>query len=178
MKLDINLGVKDIDDAIKKLKTLQSTIKDMEKTLPEYLANETSEKMKMSYSTFGMEPGDDLVTFAVEKTDDGFAAVAKGESVAYQEFGTGDRGERHPHPNKSKYPLRDYNTGETIRDADEMSANYGITSGLYWTYGAGGETIYTQGVPAGMFVYNADMWLRDNYKELISKKVDDALRQH
>lgn len=111
-----------------------------------------------------------------EKIDNGYKLIAEGKDVIYEEFGTGDRGEQKPHPEKSKYDLDDYNSGLYIRSVSNIKSEKtlkkleenGIESGHYWTYKKDGEgdVIYTQGVPAGK-----EMWNTRNYviKKIIPK---------
>jgi len=108
------------------------------------------------------------------KNDNEYVIEATGKDVIYEEFGTGDRGEESPHPNKSKYDLNDYNSGTFIMSVEDIGnqdlldllKSEGITSGKYWKYHKNGQTYLTQGVPAGQ-----EMWDTRNYliKEVIPK---------
>ena len=97
-----------------------------------------------------------------EKMDNGYKLIAKGKDVIYEEFGTGDRGEDDPHPDKSKYNLNDYNSGYFIMSVEDIGnqdlldflKEEGITSGKYWSYRKNGERHFTQGVPSGKEMWN------------------------
>ena len=82
-----------------------------------------------------------------EKATNGYRVVVSGPQVLYDEFGTGDQGLMQPHPEKSKYDLRKYNSGEFIRT--------GPNGDHYWSYYSDKLGRYTSsdGVPAGMFIY-------------------------
>lgn len=182
MEVNVNLSTNDIRKLIQQLENMKSAISELEKTLPEELANKTVEQMETYYNSGVTESTNEPTKFRVDKEDNGASAVAYGSGVAYEEFGTGDMGERKPHPDKGKYPLRDYNTGEFIRSTDELPQsimqNYGLQDGNYWIYAGADGKYYRQGIEPGLFMFNADAWLRKNYKDIIAKKVDDALRKH
>ena len=67
--------------------------------------------------------------------------------------------------------------GKTIRKAGvNTSPKTGVLLGeLYWTYQKDGETIYTQGIPAGKQVFNASESLRREKNKIVKKKVSDKL---
>ena len=146
----------------------------------EDLAKQTKEKAEEFYNNVPFE-SHDRPRFYYEKTEKGYRVVAKGDSLLYEEFGTGDKGKASPHVLKGQFDLNPYNSGETIRPAKMLSkqkqSETGIKKGLYWTYKdpMTDEIVYTQGIPAGMFMYHADEWLKENYKKIIKEKVDDVL---
>ena len=178
--IKISLTNKSIDSAIRKLNKIKKVLDKEKDNIFEDLAKQTVDKAKEFYNNVEFK-SNDTPTFDYKKTEKGYQVYAKGGSLLYDEFGTGDRGQASPHPEKGKFSLNDYNSGITIRPASmlnaEKQAKTGIKTGLYWTYKdpATGEIIYTQGIPAGMFMYHTDVWLRENYKKIIKKKVDDAI---
>lgn len=178
-KIKVNLSQSSIDEAIKKLTDIKDIIGKNKDDILKDLAEQTKDKIEEYYDKLQFT-SNDRPTFAVVRYGSGYKAVARGKSIIYDEFGTGDKGQADGHPWKGDFGLNAYNSGETIRPArwlgKEKQQKYGITSGMYWTYkDEGGNIHYTQGVPSGKFMYNADIWLRDNYKEIIKKKVDDVL---
>ena len=177
--IKINLSSSDIDKTIKKLTEIKKVIDDNKDSILQDLAEQTKNKIEENYNKLQFT-SNETPTFAVVKYANGYKAVARGTSVIYDEFGTGDRGQADGHPWKGSYGLNPYNSGETIRPAKwlskEKQQKTGIHSGLYWTYkGKDGIIHYTQGVPSGKFMYDADIWLHDNYKKIVKKKVDDVL---
>lgn len=184
--IKISLTNKSIDSAIQKLNKIKKVLDKEKDSILEDLAKQTVDKAKDFYDSVEFK-SNDKPTFDYKKTDKGYQVYAKGGSLLYDEFGTGDKGEASPHKLKNQFHLDPYNyhllsTGQgTIRPASmltpEKQASTGIRSGLYWTYKdpLTGEIVYTQGIPAGMFMYNTDVWLRENYKKIIKKKVDDAI---
>ena len=177
--IKVNLSPSSIDSAIKKLQVVKKAIDDDKDNILRDLAEQTKDKIEEYYNKLQFTSSD-RPTFAVVKYGNGYKAIARGSSVIYDEFGTGDRGQADGHPWKGDFGLNPYNSGKTIRPAKylgkEKQQKTGINSGLYWTYKDElGNIHYTQGVPSGKFMYNADIWLRDNYKEIVKKKVDDVL---
>lgn len=99
-----------------------------------------------------------------------------GPQALYDEFGTGTIGEQNPHPIKNEFALNAYNSGPTIRKANENTP--GIEPGeLYWTYkDETGQLHYTQGIPAQMEGYTS---LKDTIKKapsIIKKRMEETLK--
>jgi hypothetical protein len=179
-RIKISLNDKSIDSAIQKLTKVKKALDKEKDNIIRDLAEQTVDKAKEFYSGVLFKSNNET-EFNYKKTEKGYQVFAKGKSLLYDEFGTGDEGKASPHKLKGQFDLNDYNSGQTIRPASmltpEKQAKIGIKSGLYWTYKdpVTGDIVYTQGIPAGMFMYNTDKWLRDNYKEIIKKKVDDVI---
>lgn len=178
VKIKAKLSSSSINDTIAKLNKLKKELVALEDTLPKELAEQTSQKIEDFYSQKGFE-STTTPMIGVAKYGDGYKAFARGSEVIYEEFGTGDVGANNGHPWKGDYGLNPYNSGRTIRSTEKLSqekkAEHNIQSGLYWTFKRDGKKIYTQGIPSGKFMYNADLWLKDNYKKIAIKKVDDIL---
>lgn len=81
-----------------------------------------------------------------------------GDQVIYDEFGTGNEGKSSPHKEKSKYDLDPYLSGSTIR--------YDKNGLPYWSF----NYKRTYGVPAGMFIYHAQMDVAEKYASTIAAK--------
>lgn len=176
-KIKVGLNPKEISSLIQRLEKARDELKELDEELPKELAEQTSKQIVKYYALKGFS-SDDKPTIGVVKYGKGYKAFIRGSGVIYEEFGTGDVGASNGHPWKGDYGLNPYNSGETIRPADEQSSEkYGIDSGLYWTYydPVRHRMVATQGIPSGKFMYNADIWLRDNYKKIAKQKVDDIL---
>lgn len=178
VRIRTKLNSSDLKDTIAKLKTLQKNLEKLEQELPKEIAERTSNKISDFYNQKGFVSAE-APKIGVEKTDKGYSAYISGKNVVYEEFGTGDVGFAKRHPLKDRYNLRDYNSGRTIRSTDNLTKDFkvehNIKDGLYWTYYEGSQKVYTQGIAPGLFMYNTDTWLKDNYKEIIKEKVDDVL---
>ena len=163
-KINVALYHNSIQDAIKRLNVLKKEVNDLKETIPKELAEMTADKISEYYNTKGFDDGG-TPTIGVEKTDKGYRAYIKGTKVIYDEFGTGENGKDNPHPEKDKYPLNDYNSGPIVSTHINKEGRH------YWFY----QNNYTEGHRAGLFMYNSSIWLRNNYKEIIKKKVDEVL---
>jgi hypothetical protein len=113
------------------------------------MAEQLKDKMVENYGLFLNEiprndPQDRSDTgFYIEHEDRGrYRVHAVGTHVIYDEFGTGQLGLESPHPEKDRYLLDDYNSGDHIR--------YDKSGRGYWIFKR-----ITYGVPAGAFVYDA-----------------------
>lgn len=176
-KINIELSPGSIKEAIEKLNNLKNALVAIETELPKELAEQTKNKVQQFYTS--SVQAEEMPSIGVKENGKSCTVYITGKNVTYEEFGTGDVGSKSPHPRKGEYGLKPYNSGRTIRSTDKLSPDYqsekGLSNGLYWTYKKNGQKIYTQGIPAGKFMYNASTWLKSNYKKIAKKKVDDAL---
>lgn len=180
-KIIVELNSKSIQETIKSLENIKKELRSLDVSISEELAKETLKQIENNYSQLPFESTNEEPSFRIDKSENKFKVIASSSGIIYEEFGTGDVGESKSHPKKSSYELRGYNTGHTIRDADGFSkAMAGITTGKYWTFNneRTGELEFTQGIPAGKFMFSSSEWLKSNYKDIVKKKVADALSQH
>lgn len=175
----IQISSNDINELISGLETLSSEIKQMSMDIPLQVAHQGLTYLDKQYANTPDDENITDITTSVGKTANGYAILSSGYDVIYAEFGTGDEGQNRPHKEKSKYGLKGYNTGEHIREVSESNeklASKGITSGKYWTYEKDGKIIYTQGIPAGMQMFNTSNELRSNIiKKVLEEKGRDAI---
>lgn len=174
--VSINLSTSSINSLINKLEKLKDDINKVGNDIAEELVERGREYLKAEYSQGFDENIQDIGNVSITKTTKGYNLVSQGKDLIYEEFGTGDEGYNSPHPEKVAFNLNDYNSGSTIRSADNYSALHGITSGKYWTYTRDGEEwIYTQGVPAGKQMYNTSNYMKDELPKIAKEKVRDVL---
>ena len=175
----IQISSNDINELISGLKTLSNDIEQMRSDIPLQVAHQGLTYLDKQYANTPDDENITDITTSVGKTIDGYAILSSGYDVLYAEFGTGDEGQAKPHKEKSKYGLKGYNTGKHIRsvsEGNEKLASKGITSGKYWTYEKDGKIIYTQGIPAGMQMFNTSNELRSNIiKKVLEEKGRDAI---
>lgn len=174
----MTLSEEGIGDVINRLNTLKKNLDNVGEAISKELGEKTAEQIEHFYNQKGFESTNEKPLITTVKYDKGYKAIARSTGVIYEEFGTGDVGAKHGHPWKGDYGLNPYNSGPTIRSTDllskEFKKNLGIKEGKYWTYSDGG-LVYTQGNPAGKFMYYSDIWLRNNYKKIAKEKVDDVI---
>lgn len=160
MDRNVVIDESNIQDVINAFKSIYNDIdKYVEKT-DKKIIEESKKYLDKQYSSRFKDPNITDISTEYEKIDNGYKLIAKGKDVIYEEFGTGDRGEDNPHPDKSKYNLNDYNSGITIRPVNLLSQEkreeHNLSSGKYWTYkkGESSDVEYTQGVPSGKEMWN------------------------
>ena len=162
MNRNVVIDESNIQDVINAFKSIYDDIdKYVEKT-DEKIIQESKKYLDKQYSSRFKDPNITDISTEYEKMDNGYKLIAKGKDVIYEEFGTGDRGEDDPHPDKSKYNLNDYNSGYFIMSVEDIGnqdlldflKEEGITSGKYWSYRKNGERHFTQGVPSGKEMWN------------------------
>ena len=162
MNRNVVIDESNIQDVINAFKSIYNDIdKYVEKT-DEKIIQESKKYLDKQYSSRLKDPNITDISTEYEKIDNGYKLIAKGKDVIYEEFGTGDRGEDDPHPDKSKYNLNDYNSGYFIMSVEDVGnqdlldflKEQGITSGKYWSYRKNGERHFTQGVPSGKEMWN------------------------
>lgn len=142
----INVSLKDIGKVVTALEELQRDMKKASEDLPKLLAEEGKNYLDRQYAK-SPNRNDPNINFSniktgIEKTENGYKLYARGRDVLYEEFGTGDEGQKHQHPVKSKYKLDNYNSGGTILNVSEIRDDAildvlrknGINSGEFWFY--------------------------------------------
>lgn len=169
-----------INKAIAKLNKIRSNYSKIQNEIVDELAEYTKEQIEANYQSNQYQEGADDRNITIKKRDKSRIVIIKGSQVLYTEFGTGTIGQSHPHPEKGKYNLNPYNSGETIRPnrkKDSTASKEGIPiDGLYWTYtDKSGNKVYTQGIPAGMQVYRAVKNTKRKAKLIAKRKVADLL---
>lgn len=136
---------------LKKLKDgLSIGSKDIGNDIANVLVNEINNNYSMFVNSLSHDHQDRSDTRVyVVKQDKGNRVVISGSQVLYDEFGTGDAGLMQPHREKAKYNLNGYNTGAHIKTSSNGAHywNYYSTKDAKW--------VTSQGVPAGMFVFNS-----------------------
>lgn len=175
-----NFSVASTNKALRKFNKLVVKYKN---ELVKELATQGADVMQIFYDGKGFESDNKPAKIKAVKTKDGYEIRARGTGVIYEEFGTGDVGEANKHKiSPTEFGLKNYNTGATIRDyftlSDKLREEWGINSGMYWSYESNGEYIFTQGIPAGMFVYDTSEWLHKNIKEIATQKAGEVLSKH
>lgn len=169
-----------INQVINKLNKLKSNYNKIQEEVLDEIADYAKEQIDKNYqsSVYQENSGDRKVE--IKKEEKRRIVAVTGSQILYTEFGTGTVGKSHPHPEKSKYPLNDYNSGITIRRNKSENSNAsqeGIPlNGLYWTYKDNeGNKVYTQGIPAGMQIYKAEHSTKLKAKLIAKRKVADVL---
>ena len=175
----MRVDTKEIGRMINSLNTLSSNINKLKTEIPKEIAEEGLKYLNSLYASKSKDNDTDDIHTSIDKTANGYSIISQGKDVLYEEFGTGDEGARHPHKDKSKYGLKDYNSGPTIRPVNSNNPAlkaHGITSGKYWTYEKDGEIKYTQGIPAGMQMFDTSNYLRSGViKTIMKEKASDVL---
>lgn len=172
----VTVSLNNIDKVISALEQFNNDINELSKDVPKIIAEEGKNYLDRQYSKSPnrMDPNIDFsnITTGIEEIEGGYKLFARGKDVLYEEFGTGDEGQRHQHPAKSKYSLNPYNSGPYIRDVNTLNDNasytkedlqkIGITSGKFWYYEKNGKGYYTQGIPAGKEMWDTRNYLKSN----------------
>lgn len=181
---NFDFNTSSVSTLIEYFENLSNEIDNMGKTITYDIAEEGFKNLYNEYANRVKDENIVDINIGIEQTTSGCQIVSQGRDVLYEEFGTGDKGEQSPHPDKYKYNLDDYNSGPFILDVadvgnkdmlDALSQN-GITSGKFWSYRKNGETHLTQGVPAGMEMYRTSKYLRDEgIKKVLKEKASDVL---
>ena len=178
----ISIDINNIDKIIDALQVLYDDYKKMGETISKDIAEDGLKYLDKQYQNIYQDPSIGNITTKTQKTDDGYNIVASGKDVVYVEFGTGDKGENSPHPNKSEYNLNDYNSGTAILDVEDIGnkemlsilAENQIVSGKFWSYTKGGKSYLTQGIPAGKQMFNTyNHLVNDSVKKIVKERSDE-----
>lgn len=167
--LKVELSSSGIAELEKKLIQLEKDLKQASKESVEDMADLCEKQIMNNYAASPYTDGNDDISFINEEKDNKRIVGVRGSQVLYREFGTGTEGLNAPHPIKSKYNLKGYNSSPKIK----VNSKNGE---LYWIYkDKVGNAVYTQGIPAGKEVYNAAVILKGKKLSIIKKRVGDAL---
>lgn len=180
-EIKVDLSENGISKLLKEINNLKANINSVGEEIVKDLADFTEKEIaKNLASTTYTDGNDDVEVFNKGKGTERTVGMS-GEQALYLEYGTGTMGEKNMHPKRDS-SLDWYNSGVTIRQntnpkgaASKNKENPIPLNGLYWTYNKDGHKHYTQGIPAGLQVYNATLALKAKKTEIIKKKVSDAL---
>lgn len=177
-KVKVPLSSSGINDLIKKFNQLKEDLENADVEIVDKMSKFALKEIETNVSATPYKDGNDDISFFQKGTETKKTVGMMGSQVLYNEFGTGTQGEKSPHPLKSKYGLRGYNTGRRIRKASvKVNEEHGIPIGVkYWVYkDKAGNNVYTTGIPAGLQVYDAAQKLQKEKKKIVEKEVSDAL---
>ena len=188
MATDIIVDETNIKDVIKALKELLNDVDNISNETLREIATKGETYLNARYVSRFKDPNITDISTNTKKDQNGYILEAIGKDVVFEEFGTGDEGASHPHPNKSAYGfLNDYNSGSEIKNVSDYDENsyiyddlkeFGITSGKFWRYSKDGSVIYyTQGVPAGKEMWDTRNYLLKNEIANIGKKKGREIRE-
>ena len=181
--IKMRVDTKEISRMINSLNTLSSDINKLKTEIPKEIAKEGLKHLNSLYAKKPSTNDTDDINTSIQEYDGGCNIISQGKDVLYEEFGTGDEGARHPHKDKSKYGLKDYNSGPTIRPVNSNNPKgnswlekKGITKGKYWVYMKDGVPTPTQGIPAGKQMFDTSNYLRSGViKTIMKEKASDVL---
>ena len=178
MKKTITINLADLGQAKKDLKAYQDELNQKMKEAIEEMATKTLEQLDKNYSDIRIAGEVGSLNTDKQTSDNSATISAKGENIAFIEFGTGIF---YP----DNHPLQNSTDGIVGR------GNWGLGKGKNppWYFTAKGRNITspyvipilnrqgvarsykTYGNPANMQVYNASKWLRQNYIDIIKDKL-------
>lgn len=143
-KIVLSLDEKSINNAIKELNAYKKWVEEKTKQLCERLALIGAQEASVRFTT-AMYDGNNDVQVEVGPTENGWVITAKGEAVAFLEFGAGvyhNTGEPYPDPRpEGIVGIGEYGKGMGKRQA--------------WGFYDNGELVITRGNPAVMGMWYA-----------------------
>lgn len=166
-QIKIKLSLEGLNDLKMKLDMLEKELPVCEEKIRKNLAEYTEKQININLSATTYKDGNEDTKSFIKKQKGKTIVGMAGTQALYNEFGTGTRGEESPHPLKSNFGLNGYNTGKTIHP--DRNGN------LVWWYYKDGTRYYTNGIPAGLQVFNASQSLKKEKKKIIQKEVGGLL---
>jgi hypothetical protein len=164
--IKVSLSDKGLDDLISKLMLLKDGLEQADNKIVEEMADFVEQEVSKNLDTTPFKDGnEDARAYSIVNGNKAEAGMT-GSQVLYDEFGTGTKGEKSPHPKKGDYNLKGYNTGPKI-DPD---------TGVWWYYSnEKGKVVDTTGIPAGLQVFNASQELQKVKLDKIKEKVGEVI---
>ena len=153
------LDKKDIDRAIKELKSYKQEFLKREKQLIEGLAAIGIREASVRFTT-AMYDGTNDVSVRLDETNNGYVIVAEGKAVAFIEFGAGvyhNTGEPYPNPRPTGIVgIGEYGSGKGKRKA--------------WGYkNENDEIVITRGNPAAMPMWYASEEIKNSVLKVVKE---------
>lgn len=172
----LKLTAYSITDMIERINTLQDDIKVACEDITSELVD-IGLKLAIENDNYSADTGNNDYSFVNDVDGSkGYIAMVGKDSV-YVEFGTGDVGERQPHPLHNKIPgINPYNSGPTIR-LDDMGHHYWVyppmenASDYYFEGGL------TYGIPTGAQMYNTLLELKEQVPSVTKKHLSQAIKR-
>ncbi len=167
-RFKMNLSSRSITETINQLKQLSSDVEKARKEVVKALVVRTGELIQENYNKTTEKPFNEDYVVKTIISEDGLSgsALAEGDSVLYAEFGTGEIGARgQKHPERGKFPLNDFNSGPMVSKLINKKGEH------YWFY----DGKYTQGIPAGLQVYNALQTINNEKLKIARNVVRDVI---
>ena len=155
--IECTLDKKDIDRAIKELKSYKQEFLKREKQLIEGLAAIGIREASVRFTT-AMYDGTNDVSVRLDETNNGYVIVAEGKAVAFIEFGAGvyhNTGEPYPNPRPTGIVgIGEYGSGKGKRKA--------------WGYkNENDEIVITRGNPAAMPMWYASEEIKNSVLKVV-----------
>ena len=157
--IQCSLSKQDIERAIKDLKQYKAKFLEKEKRLLEGLAEIGIKEASVRFTT-AMYDGTNDVSVQLDKTKKGYVIVAKGQAVAFIEFGAGvyhNTSEPYPNPRPSGIVgIGEYGSGKGKRKA--------------WGYkDENDEIVITRGNPAAMPMWYASEEIKNSVLRVVKE---------
>lgn len=148
--IEIDLSTDSLDDVIRKLEMHQAWVRIKQRKLAERLAFLGGTVASLGFSR-ALYDGDNDVNIEVEETDNGYSIHAKGEAVAFIEFGTGI-GATSP-----KGAELGFTPGSWSEDHAKQFSEKG-----YWYYN--GKRLV--GIQPGNYMYQASKEIKEQLRQI------------
>ena len=166
--IKVSLSDKGLDDLISTLNNLKEGLKAADENIVKDMASFIKQEVSNNLSATPYKDGNEDAEAYSDIKGNKAEAGMRGSQVVYDEFGTGTEGANAPHPDKSKFALKGYNTGPKIKVSK--------TGELFWVYrDKNGELVKTQGIPAGKQVFNASVLLKGKKIQIIKNRVGEVI---
>lgn len=170
-KISVNLTKKGLRHVRAQIRNMQKDLREASRTINMEVATECADKMLARHDEFidtlEPDPYSHSVITKVDNLRNKSIAKISGPSVIYDEFGTGDVGDRNFHPEHDKFGMNEYSSGDYV--STHIDEN-----GHYWDFD---DFKKIRGVPAGMFFYDTvnEMKLDGEAKKIAKKVVTETI---
>ena len=171
-----NLSSQSITETINQLRVVKSNLEQASINVTEALVEQARQWVQENYDNTTDRPFDEDYSVNTETHGNNGKVIASGQSVIYMEFGTGEIGQKgQQHPKRNEFSLKDFNSGRYVRvhepKDNATEERMGKNGQHYWFY----KGHYTQGISAGLQVYNAVERLKNEKMSIARKVVRDTL---
>lgn len=175
--IKIQLTTRSINAAIKQIEAYRSKLPRISTTICERLATIGLNDASVRFSTAQYDGINDS-DVTIEPTPNGYQVIAKGNAVAFIEFGTGvhyNSGASYPLPKPSGIVgIGEYGKGQGKKDSWRYQGEKGTNGVVKTNHKTGEEWIVTHGNPAQMPMYHALLAMQNEAERIVKEAFKSA----
>lgn len=176
-KIKVKLTTRGINDAIKQIEAYKQSLARIRATICERLAEIGMKDASVRFASAQYDGTNDS-DVTIEPTPTGYKVIAKGNAVAFIEFGTGvhyNVGATYPLPKPSGIVgIGEYGKKQGKKDSWRYKGDPGTNGEIRTNPKSGEDWVVTHGNPAQMPMYHALMAMQNEVERVVKEAFRNA----